>query len=136
LRLSWLVQGGLSDPGARCWFMCGCDLAALAKCLKDCECKGCLCDGLALCENPGRGGVTRGPGPAKLTFGDETSKEGFKFKEEALPPGALENLQSTVTGVTPGTPPTKGEKGGKPASGALAGAKAGGGSAPTADVRP
>jgi hypothetical protein len=135
-KLARLVKAGLLDPDALEKCKSECDMAALAKYLKECDCKGCLCDGLANCDNPGRGGVTRGPGPAKLTFGDETTKDGFKFKEEALPPGEMENLQSTVTGITPGRPPTKGEKAGKAASGALAGANAGGGSATTAPVLP
>ena len=34
----------------------------------------------------GKGGTSRGPGAAKLEFGDESSAEGAKFKEEMLPP--------------------------------------------------
>src|SRR5262249_49884139 len=98
--------------------------------------KGCLYNGLAQCEEPGRGGITRGPGPAKLTFGDEATPDGFQFKEEALPPSAVENLKdSSITGIAPGPPPSKGDRG--PAhAGALAGAGAGGGSATTGVVLP
>jgi hypothetical protein len=135
-RLAQLVKAGLLDPDALSRCKGNCDMAALAKYLKENGCKGCLCNGLAQCENPGRGGITRGPGPAKLTFGDETTQDGFKFKEEALPPSALESLKdSSVTGITLGAPPSKGDKG--PAqAGALAGARAGGGSATTGVVLP
>ncbi|HXY36886.1 MAG TPA: hypothetical protein VEI07_21845 [Planctomycetaceae bacterium] len=36
---------------------------------------------------PGRGGVNRGRGDAKLTWGDEAETDGAKFKEIVLPPG-------------------------------------------------
>jgi hypothetical protein len=36
---------------------------------------------------PGRGGVNRGGGYAKLTWGDEAEANGAKFKEIVLPPG-------------------------------------------------
>jgi hypothetical protein len=89
------------------------------------------------CEGkPGRGGVTRGRGDAPMIWGDETSEEGAKFEEEALPPGAIASMkESGLIGVSMGAPTEEGA-GGPSESGALSGATAGGGSAFTQNVLP
>jgi hypothetical protein len=115
---------------------CGeCNSATLAEFLK--ECKGqCVSDLLAQCNKPGRGGVNRGRGDAELTWGEKSSEEGFKFKEEALPPAALAAMkESQLSGVSQEAP--KVEQGSSPSkSGALQGAAAGGGSANTQLILP
>jgi len=123
--------------------------------LKKCECAG-KCDGKGLgellkklgdkmavsdlvkeCtgEKAGKGGVTEGPGAAEITWGERSSEEGVKFKEETLPPGALADLKkSMVIGLSPGDP--KKDKGGTSKSGALVGSTPGGGSASTPVILP
>jgi hypothetical protein len=114
-----------------------CDCAGLAAYLKENGAKSDLTDALAASEEAGKGGVTRGPGPAKLTFGDESTEEGAKFKEEELPPAQLQALkESQLSGLSTGTPQKGKEKPGTSSSGALAGAKTGGGSASTQVVLP
>jgi hypothetical protein len=112
-----------------------CDMEALVRLLcenKECSLKECL----ARCQRPGRGGVTEDePSDTDLTFGDESSKDGVKWKEQALPPPALKALKdSRLTQVSRAEP--KKENGGPAGSGALAGAAAGGGSANTPVVLP
>ena len=95
-----------------------------------------LTDALADSDKAGKGGVTRGPGAAKLNFGDETTEDGFKFKEEALPPARLQALKdSKVQGLSAGAP-QKGGEAGPTQAGALAGSQAGDGSASTQVVLP
>ncbi len=90
---------------------------------------------MAECDRPGRGGTTRGPGAAKLTFGEKTEENKHKFKEEALPPAAVSSLKQTqVQAITRGTPGK--ETAGDAESGALAGSVAGGGSANSQVVLP
>ncbi len=53
----------------------------------------------------GRGGVNRGRGDAPMTWRDKTNEENVKFQENVLPPGALGDLQDSVTiGVTATAP--------------------------------
>ena len=86
-------------------------------------------------DKPGKGGVTEGPGAAELTFGKESTTDGVKWKEQALPPPALKKLkESRLTGVSPGDP--KKGAGGPAETGALAGAAVGGGSANAGVVLP
>jgi hypothetical protein len=88
------------------------------------------------CQKPGRGGVTRGPGAAGMSWKDPTTEDGFKFKQEALPPARLQALKdSKLSGVSSGSP-QKGNEGGPVESSALSGAAAGGGSASTQIVLP
>jgi len=123
--------------------------------LKKCECAG-KCDGKGLgellkklgdkmavsdlvkeCtgEKAGKGGVNEGPGAAEITWGERSTEEGVKFKEETLPPGALAELKkSMVIGLSPGDP--KKDKGGASKSGALTGSTPGGGSASTPVILP
>jgi hypothetical protein len=73
--------------------------------------------------------VDRGPGHAKLKFGDESSDQGVTFKDEALPPADLKALrESELEGISIGTPSLTKGAAGKAASGALSGARTGGGS--------
>jgi hypothetical protein len=91
------------------------DGEALAKALEElsdliaCECEGLagMCDKMGMCEglcnrdgdgNPGRGGVNRGRGDAELSFGEESSEQGAKFRDVAMPQGiADENGQLIET---------------------------------------
>jgi hypothetical protein len=84
---------------------------------------------------PGRGGLTRGPGAAKLNYDNEVKEEGLKFKEEELPQGALTSVKSRVVAVSRGAP-EKEARPGNAGSGALAQSAAGGGSANTQAVLP
>jgi hypothetical protein len=89
------------------------------------------------CQRPGRGGLNEGPGAAELTWGDPSSDEGAKFKEEALPPAALGALKdSRLVGVGGKAPPMPAKGGAPSPSGALANAAAGAGSAHTEVVLP
>jgi hypothetical protein len=133
-----LAKARLIDPELmrKCEGACkACDSAALAKFLKECKGKCSVADALKACNRPGRGGVNEGPGAAELTFGDKTTEAGAKFKEEALPPAELQALkQSNLLGTSREAPDK--EKGGPSRPGALAGAKAGGGSAQTQVILP
>ncbi|MBW2260659.1 MAG: hypothetical protein JRG91_01700 [Deltaproteobacteria bacterium] len=75
----------------------------------DCGCKG---DGdpgasAALGNIPGQGGITRGPGDAPLSFGDESDGSSVKFNPVMLEPGkkfvpgALAGTKTVVGGTTP-----------------------------------
>jgi hypothetical protein len=125
------------------------DLEALTKCENCGRCNGdkmaqCLKAGgkqsvkkmLSQCQRPGRGGLNDGPAAAELTWGDPSSEKGVKFKEEALPPSALEALkESQVVGVGKAAPAA--EKNSQPSQpGALGQAAAGAGSAQTQVILP
>jgi hypothetical protein len=138
-RIGRLVKAKLLDPDAleKCDKAGKCDCEGLVAFLKENGCKSDLTDALAMSEEPGKGGTSRGPGPAKLNFGDETTDDGFKFKEEELPPAALQAIKdSQLSGVSAGAPNISKEKAVSGGSGALAGAKSGGGSASTQVVLP
>ncbi|MBN9524393.1 hypothetical protein J0H58_38745 [bacterium] len=111
-----------------------CDGKGLADFLAKNGGKASLKEGLA--EGAGRGGVTEGPGAAALQFGDRTSEEGAKFREEALPPAQRSALKDSQTSGVSKAVPTRDPAAGPPGSGALAGAAAGGGSATAAPVLP
>jgi hypothetical protein len=118
-----------------------CDGAALTKLLKEASGKMTIGEMMAKCrgktdkDRPGRGGLTEGPGAAELTWGDKSSAEGVKFKEEALPPAAVKALkESRLAGLGKEAPPD--EKGGPSQPGALGQAAAGGGSANTQVILP
>ncbi len=120
--------------------------------LKACEGGKCDAEGLAkylsknggnkslkagLQEQEGSGGVNDdGPGITPLNFGDRSTADGAKFKEEALPPSDLAALkESQLTGVSKATP-KRDPNAGPPQAGGLTGAAAGGGSANAAPVLP
>ncbi|MCP4807065.1 MAG: hypothetical protein GY913_26525 [Proteobacteria bacterium] len=46
--------------------------------------------------DPGQGGITRGPGTADLTFGDEAEDRSALFQPTILPPGAELDLEHTM----------------------------------------
>ena len=111
-----------------------CDSKCLAEFLKKNGCKNGLCDAMGRCA--GRGGVNEGPGAAELQFGDRSSEDGAKFREEALPPAALAAMKaSQTTGVSSAAPRTD-PKAGPTTAGALGGAAAGGGSVNATTVLP
>lgn len=117
------------------------DGAGLAEFLAKNGGKGSLKAGLAAGEappgdTPGRGGVNEGPAAAALQFGDRTSEEGARFREEALPPAARAALKDSQTTGVSLTAPKRDPAAGPPGAGALAGAAAGGGSANAAPVLP
>ena len=89
-------------------------LAELRKKCKACEgCKPCDKEGecesefAAVCNKPGRGGVTEGRGDAELQFGDASKHQGTKFKESVLPPGYLDKPRDEVLSVTAASPEVK-----------------------------
>lgn len=107
----------MSDLRSRCQ---GGKCQGCAGCEAGCTCSGptdvaCTCPN---CPNgnraggqraggmPGRGGITRGRGDADLTWGDESTLEGTKFKESVLPPGMLDKPRDEVVGVTIAAPET------------------------------
>ena len=78
---------------------------------------------------PGRGGISRGPGPAAMTWKDPAAKGDAAFKEKVLPPGAIASLkESRLAGISAGDP-TAAEPSGGSTGGVLASARAGGGEA-------
>lgn len=85
---------------------------------------------------PGSGGVTRGRGDAAISYGEQTSEEGFGFKEQVLPFSQLQGLRdSMLMGLSLGQPlEAIGRKPG--AGGALAGSASGGGEAAKHKVLP
>lgn len=120
-------QGGAGDKEAA---------EALAKYLKENGAEG-LAQAVARCTSnkPGRGGLNRGRGDAALTFGNESNKDGVKFKEQILPPASLAALKdSRLNGLSQATP--KVDPGGPSTGGTLAGAATGGGSANTQVILP
>lgn len=122
------------------------DPAALGKCASAGQCKnpGALADFLSSCTNGGaaselmlfycRGGVNRGRGDAEMTWKDESSADGAKFKEESLPTSAhLSDAQ--FVGVSRAAPELS-EPGLQAGQGALDNAVASGGSAHSQTILP
>jgi len=62
------------------------------------------CNGNANCNRPGRGGVTRGRGDAELSWGDESDKQGTKFKEVVLPKGELDQPKDEIVAIKKSAP--------------------------------
>jgi hypothetical protein len=81
-----------------------------------------------------RGGIDRGRGDAPMTWKDETSPDGAKFKEQALPPSTRLN-DSMFVGVSRSAPELSGDQVASE-HGALAGSQASGGSAHAQVVLP
>jgi hypothetical protein len=135
-RVGKLVKAKLisADTLKKCDEAGKCDGAALAAYLKE-NGKEELKD---LLEQEGKGGVGDDPpGKTRLKFGDESSEDGVKFKEEELPPSQQQALRdSQLSGISKGAPPKGKEKPQRGGSGALDQAKAGGGSAMTQVVLP
>ena len=91
-------------------------------------------NGLVAMDGLGAGGPGGGGGHAPMTLNDPLSPEGFKFKEEVLPP-ANQISDSQTIGVSRSAPQQTGDEV-VANSGALASAKTGGGSAYTQVVLP
>ena len=69
------------------------------------ECQG-LCQGDGQCEGdqPGSGGVSRGPGAAEMMWGKESDLAGTKFKEMILPRGLSDEPGEQILGITSSEP--------------------------------
>lgn len=142
-KVGKLVKAKLVDPDAlsKCEKCGECDNAALAKYLKE-NGNGDLAALLAEGDGEapaglGQGSVTRGPGHAKLTFGDESSKQGVKFKDEILPPSDLRSVRdSQLQGISSGAPSVQKPDTQETTSSALNRAKTGGGSSAGQTVLP
>ena len=86
-------------------------------------------------DKPGRGGVSRGRADAAMTWTEGSDEANAKFKEKALPPGAVAGLQdSQLVGLSASAPEV--QKGNLAAHGALNNSATGGGSAHTQAVLP
>ena len=96
-RMEKLHKVGLIDAEtlARCREAGACDSEGLRAFLRDNKGKFSLADIKSQCKIGGEGGIRRGPGEAPLTWGKPGSVDDFKFKEDVLPPGALDALKST-----------------------------------------
>jgi len=87
------------------------------------------------CENPGKGGVSRGRADAAMTWTDGASEKDAKFKEKVLPPSSVAGLNdSQLVGLSATAPAA--DTGGVAAHGALNNAASGGGSAYTQTILP
>ena len=62
------------------------------------------CQGNMSGNRPGRGGVTRGRGDAELTWGDESDKQGTKFKEVVLPQGMPDDPKDDIVAIQKSAP--------------------------------
>lgn len=138
-QLEKLCKAGLLDPEAlkECDKCAECDCEALAQCLKECQGKMTVAEMLKKHDGkPGKGGTKEGYTKSPLTLGPETSEEGLKFKEEALPPAALKALKENKLAGVGKADPKADKPGGPSEGGALTGAMAGGGSANTQVILP
>lgn len=87
---------------------------------------------LGLC----RGGISRGRGDAPMTWQDPSTFDGTETKDQALPMGSLAGMKDArFVGISRSAPEVTGGEA-KAESGALAGAKAAGGSAQVRQVLP
>ncbi len=130
-RMEKLYKARLIDTEtlARCRCAGECDCEGLLAFLRDNKGPFCLSDLKSRCNIGGEGGTTRGRGDAPLTWAEPGSEEGFKFKEEVLPPGALDALRSTPLQEMRGPGGVHKKSTETAASGALREASAGSGSA-------
>jgi len=95
------------------------------------KCQGGKCAG----EGPGFGGVSEGPGSARIAWNHDTKEEGAKFKAETLPPAELRKLkESMLMGLGKAAP--KGNEISESKGGALRNAARGGGAANTQVMLP
>ena len=115
--LQRLAEGGLIDPNqipGDCPGLSPEELEALAEALAECElgdadledlleaCRLCLGEGdcaggcLLAGNRPGRGGINRGPGHAKLNFDGETEEHAGEFQNRILAPGGLKRDGQSV----------------------------------------
>ncbi len=105
-----------------------CDEAELAAFL---ACNGLSYDTSELKElgHPGRGGLTRGPAPAAMTWTEGAKAEDAAFKAQVLAPGAVHSLKDSRLIRISGGAPGGGGPGGESSGGALDAAQGGGGEA-------
>jgi len=87
------------------------------------------------CENPGKGGVSRGRADAAMTWTDGSNEKDAKFKEKVLPPSSVAGLNDSQLVGLSATAPTV-DTSGVAAHGALNNTAAGGGSAHTQTILP
>jgi hypothetical protein len=116
-----------------------CDNEALQAFLKANKGKASVADLKALCKAGNLGSTLRGPGAAPLTWTRPGSQKETAFREEVLPPGAVNSLKSnpSLLPATRSVPLVVHDRSDDPASsGALTGAAAGGGSANTEVILP
>ena len=85
---------------------------------------------------PGRGGLTRGPAPAAMTWTEGADKDGAEFKAKVLARGAVHSLKDSRLVRISGGAPGGGQPGGESSGGALNAAQAGGGEAQTQLILP
>ncbi|HEV8003486.1 MAG TPA: hypothetical protein VGP63_26725 [Planctomycetaceae bacterium] len=105
----------------------------LAKCRGKCKDGECESDSEGESEadrterdgKPGRGGVNRGRGDAKLTWGDEAEVNGAKFKEIVLPPGTPDQPNKEVISQSASAPEVEPAGNAPRAAGRGAGAETG-----------
>lgn len=123
------------------------DLETLKACEKlgECDSEGLAAflaenaDSMSIVECIGgwcRGGITRGPGHAPMTWSDSTTEEGAKFKAESLPLSDIASLEdSEIIGLSVAVPSVE-TASVTPESGGLSDATADGGSSVTQTVLP
>jgi hypothetical protein len=135
-QMEKLHKAGLIDAEtlSRCRRAGECDCEGLASFLRDNK-QFSLTDLKSLCKG-GKGGVTRGPGAAPLTWRKPNGKDEAQFKEEVLPPGAVDAMRSTSLQEVRGKNIVHRKTADPAASGALARASAGSGSANTEVLLP
>ncbi len=134
-RMEMLQMAGLIDVDtlARCRCAGECDYEGLRAFLRDKSGNVSLEDLKSHCKSASD---SRGPGAAPLTWGKASSEEGYKFKEEVLPPGALDTLKSTPIQEARGGGVIHKKSAESADSGALREAAAGSGSANTQVILP
>ncbi|MCL2117508.1 MAG: hypothetical protein FWH27_03670 [Planctomycetaceae bacterium] len=105
-RMNNLKSGRMVDPNRLKDFSdCKpCDNQSLKDFL-DSQCKG-ACEGDGECDSgiPGRGGITRGPGSAKINFDHNTQESDAEMKEHAMEPDYVDMEASIKMGVTRNAP--------------------------------
>ena len=136
-KLSKLNQAGMVDAksigkGAQAGRP---DNSGLAQFLKENAQRMSVKDAVAAwCDQPGKGGVSRGRADAAMTWTDGTSEKNAKFKEKELPPSAVAGLKdSELVGLSAAAPTVEKNVAGH---GALNSAATGGGSAYTQTILP
>jgi F0F1-type ATP synthase membrane subunit b/b' len=105
-RLSNLKNGRMVDPNRLKNFSeCNpCDSKSLKDFL-DSQCQGaCSAEGECDGDLVGRGGISRGPGAAKLNFNHNTQESDAEMKERALEPDYVDMEASIKMGVTRNAP--------------------------------
>ena len=130
--LKELCNAGLIDPKnlESCKKSGACNAEGLAAFLKENASSMGMCEAVsAYCQNPGKGGITRGRGDAPMTWTDGSGEEGVAFKEQVLPAASLEALkQSKLVGVRLGAHSTE-DSSADAGTGTLNAAAVGGGEA-------